>query len=143
MFELTDILDGKDSEVISVSSGTPLREAARLLADHEIGVVVVTKADDGVCGILSERDISTGLAKFGADVATKTVDELMTTRVVSCSSGDSMVEILVLMEEHHIRHMPVIDDGELVGMLSLRDVQAAWLDALDRECESLRGAEAA
>ena len=143
MIELADILDGKDGKVISVSSGTPLRDAARLLTDREIGVVVVTAADDSVCGILSERDVSTGVAKFGADVAAKTVDELMTVPVISCASHDSMVEVMVLMEEHHIRHIPVIDDGDLVGMLSLRDVQSAWLDALDRECESLRGAEAA
>ncbi len=54
-----------------------------------------------------------------------------------------MSDILVLMEQHHVRHLPVIDDGALVGMLSMRDIQSAWLDALDRECESLRGIKAA
>ncbi len=54
-----------------------------------------------------------------------------------------MSDILVLMEQHHVRHLPVIDDGALVGILSMRDIHSAWLDALDRECEQLRGIKAA
>lgn len=143
MIELDDILHGKNGNVVSVPSGTPIQEAAKLLAGHEIGVVMVTGPDDTVCGILSERDIAAGVARFGAQVADKTADELMTAPVVSCTSHDSVIDILVLMEDNHIRHLPVIDDGALVGMLSMRDIQSAWLDALDQECESLRRVEAA
>ena len=103
----------------------------------------MVEPDETICGILSERDITAGVARFGDEVLGKTAGDLMTSPVISCSSFDSMVEILVLMEEHHVRHLPVIDDGALVGMLSMRDIQAAWLDALDRECESLRGDKAA
>jgi CBS domain-containing protein len=71
------------------------------------------------------------------------VADLMTSPVISCASTDSMVDVVVLMDEHHVRHLPVIDDGALVGMLSMRDIQSAWLDALDQECETLREAEAA
>ncbi len=143
MIELSDILSNKNDDIISVPSRMPMQEAARLLTDHEIGVVLVVEPDESVCGILSERDVAVGVARFGGEVADKTVADLMTAPVISCSSFDSMVEILVLMEEHHVRHLPVIDDGALVGMLSMRDIQAAWLDALDQECESLRGVKAA
>ncbi len=143
MIELSDILSNKDDNVVSVPSGMAVQEAARLLTDHEIGVVMVVETDETICGILSERDITAGVARFGDEVLGKTAGDLMTSPVISCSSFDSMVEILVLMEEHHVRHLPVIDDGALVGMLSMRDIQAAWLDALDRECESLRGDKAA
>ena len=142
MIELADILDGKDGKVITVSSGTPLRDAARLLVDRKIGVVIVTTADDGVCGILSERDISTGVANFGADIATMTVGELMTVPVISCSSGDSMVEILVLMEEHHVRHLPVIDDpesGKLLGVAHEHEVVVAYHRALEQLRAEERG----
>lgn len=143
MIELSDILIKPTDTVISVPPGTAVRQAAKLLTDHEIGVVVVTDPDDGVCGILSERDIASGVARFGADVADKTVRELMTSSVISCTTSDSVVDILVLMEQHHVRHLPVIDDGALVGILSMRDIHSAWLDALDRECEQLRGIKAA
>ncbi len=143
MIDLSEILIKPTDTVISVPPGTAVRQAAKLLADHEIGVVVVTDPDDGVCGILSERDIASGVARFGADVADKTVRELMTSSVISCTTSDSVVDILVLMEQHHVRHLPVIDDGALVGILSMRDIHAAWLDALDRECEQLRGIKAA
>ncbi len=143
MIELSDILNNKDDNVVSVSSGMAVQEAARLLADHEIGVVMVVEPDETICGILSERDVTAGVARFGDEVLSKTAGDLMTSPVISCSSLDSVVEILVLMDEHHVRHLPVIDDGALVGMLSMRDIQAAWLDALDKECESLRGVKAA
>ena len=100
-------------------------------------------ANDAVCGVLSERDITAGVAKLGAAIADKTADDLMTSPVISITSTDSVIEILVLMKDHHIRHLPVIDDGALVGMLSLRDIQTAWLNALDKECDLLRRVEAA
>ncbi len=143
MIELSEILSDKSEDVISVSPRMPLQEAARILADHEIGVVMVVEPDETVCGILSERDIAAGVARLGGEVADQTVADLMTSPVISCASTDSMVEIVVLMDEKHIRQLPVIDDGALVGMLSMRDIQSAWLDALERECESLRDAEAA
>ncbi len=143
MIELDDILDEKNANVITVPSGSPIQEAARLLADHEIGIVVVIDANDAVCGVLSERDITAGVAKLGAAIADKTADDLMTSPVISITSTDSVIEILVLMKDHHIRHLPVIDDGALVGMLSLRDIQTAWLNALDKECDLLRRVEAA
>ncbi len=143
MIELDDILDEKNANVITVPSGSPIQEAARLLADHEIGIVVVIDANDAVCGVLSERDITAGVAKLGAASADKTADDLMTSPVISITSTDSVIEILVLMKDHHIRHLPVIDDGALVGMLSLRDIQTAWLNALDKECDLLRRVEAA
>ncbi len=143
MIELDDIFNGKNANVVSVRSGTPIQEAAKLLVEHEIGVVMVSGPDDTVCGILSERDIAAGVARFGTEIADKTADELMTAPGVSCTSHDSVIDVLVLMKDNHIRHWPVIDDGVLVGMLSMRDIQSAWLDALDQECESLRRVEVA
>ncbi len=143
MIELSDILTDKSDTVISVARRMPLREAAQILADHEIGVVMVVEPDETICGILSERDITAGVARFGGEVANRTVADLMTSPVISCSSSESMVDVVVLMDEHHVRHLPVIDDGALVGMLSMRDIQSAWLDALDQECETLREVEAA
>ncbi len=143
MIELDDILDEKNDDVITVPSGLPIQEAATLLANHEVGIVLVTDPDHAVCGVLSERDITAGVAKLGAAIADKTADDLMTSPVISCTSTDSVIEILVLMKDNHIRHLPVIDDGALIGMLSLRDIQTAWLNSLDRECELLRRVEAA
>jgi CBS domain-containing protein len=143
MIDLSDILTDKAADVIAVAPQTSVREAARILANHDIGVVMVVDDAAGVRGILSERDLTSGLAQHGDTVADRPVTALMTTPVISCTSSDSIVEIFVLMNENHIRHLPVIDDGALVAMLSMRDIQSAWLDALDRECETLRAQKAA
>ena len=143
MNEINDLLMGKNKDVVTVTPETALVDAARLLADHEIGVLVVLDGGGAVAGMLSERDVASALGRFAAGAAEKTVGETMTSPVISCTPLDGFVDVLVLMEDHHVRHLPVIDDGRLVGILSIRDLQTAWLDALDRECEQLRDHEAA
>jgi CBS domain-containing protein len=92
------------------------------LMDQHIGAVAVCDAGGGIIGMISERDIVRGISEIGAGVADVHVRDLMTADVVVCNSGDSMEGIREMMIEGRFRHMPVVEEGELIGMVSMRDV---------------------
>jgi len=100
--------------------------------------VLVTDAADKMIGIISERDIVRGLASHGGAVAELSVTDLMTRDVRSCTSGDTIADIMGIMTTHRIRHLPVLDDGKLVGIVSIGDVVKYRLDEAKLEVESLR-----
>lgn len=134
----SELLTDKGKTVISVQLGEPLRVVTQILAEHKIGVVVVKDANGRLAGIISERDFMWGLEKFGPELMDKRVDELLTPAVITCAPDDNIVEIMWAMEANAIRHLPVVDGEELVGMISIRDVMGAWLDASEEEIEQLR-----
>lgn len=136
--DVKDLLEAKNGEVISVEVSSPVPDAARALARNEIGVVVVTDPQGRMGGILSERDISRGLTEHGAALLKKPVSDLMTRNVVSCGPDDSIVDVLSLMHNHSIRHIPVEDQDAVIGIVSLRDLTTHWLNALEEENVTLR-----
>jgi CBS domain-containing protein len=126
--------------VLTVTSQTPVAEAARILADNRIGSLVVSD-DDGVtaAGILSERDIVRELAHIGASCMNEPVSAYMTRELVTCTSQDSAEAILQKMTDGRFRHMPVVEDGRMVGLVTLGDVVKAQLTELAMEKQALEG----
>ncbi|WP_121061846.1 CBS domain-containing protein [Chachezhania antarctica] len=133
-----EVLKAKpSSDVATVTSSTQIAEAAKVLADKGIGTVLVSEDGKSVEGILSERDIVRELAKSGGACLTKPVSEYMTRKLVSCTRQMTTDEVLHKMTEGRFRHMPVIEDGELIGLVSLGDVVKAQLTHVTMEKSAL------
>ena len=132
------ILGRKGKVVFTVSPDTTISRAAQLLREKRIGAVVVSSDGAQVLGILSERDIVHGLAERGAAVLELPVDELMTHDVETCTGEDTGGELLALMTDRRFRHLPVLENGSLAGIVSIGDVVKSRLDEIMREAEALR-----
>ena len=128
-----------DSGVITVTPQTLVSEAAQILAERRIGGVVVSKNGETADGIMSERDIVRSLAVRGVSCMTDRVSELMTRNPVCCSRQDTSDAVLARMTEGRFRHMPVVEDGKLVGIVTIGDVVKARLDELSMEKSALEG----
>jgi CBS domain-containing protein len=128
--QIADLLRHKGSAVVTTSPDELVTELLALLAENKIGAVVVVQ-NDQIVGIVSERDIVRRLHDQGADVLTAPVSALMTTAVISCAPSDSIDDIAALMTERRIRHMPVVSDGRLAGIVTIGDVVAARIRQLE------------
>lgn len=134
------ILTSKASDtVVTVKPGTLLRDVAQILADKRIGTVMVSANGDTADGILSERDIVRELAAHGAACLTGKVDDFMTSKLVTCTRAESADDILKKMTEGRFRHMPVVEDGKLIGLITLGDAVKARLSELSMEKNALEG----
>ena len=137
---VSQILKSKsDDAVVTVEPSMQVSEAAKMLSDKRIGTLVISRDGKTPDGILSERDIVRELGRQGAGCLNQTVDTLMTTKVVTCNRDDRGDVILARMTEGRFRHMPVIEDGALVGLISLGDVVKARLAELSMEKDALEG----
>lgn len=125
--------------IVTVTPGASVADAARLLAERRIGAVIVS--DDGASplGILSERDIVRDVGRRGSGCLTDKVEALMTRNLVSCGPEDSADSVLEKMTAGRFRHMPVLKDGKMVGIISIGDVVAARLSELAMEKDALAG----
>jgi CBS domain-containing protein len=119
---VVEVLRSKGPNVVSIEPTATLHEAAQLLFAHRIGALIVCDARDQVVGVLSERDIVATVARLAADALSTRVSEAMSSDVVSCSLDGTLEQLMQLMTEHRIRHLPVIDDQKLVGVISIGDV---------------------
>ncbi|MEM1073184.1 MAG: CBS domain-containing protein [Pseudomonadota bacterium] len=126
-------------DIITVPPKMTVSEAARILSQKRIGTVIVSADGTTADGILSERDIVREIGSRGAGCLTHTVDQLMTSKLVTCSATDLADEVLKKMTEGRFRHMPVIENGELHGLISLGDVVKARLMELAMEKDALEG----
>ncbi|MEX5721537.1 CBS domain-containing protein [Geodermatophilus maliterrae] len=131
--QIAQLLRRKGPEVVTVEPGASVREALSLLADHGVGALVVSGAAGVVDGILSERDVVRGLHASGPDVVDAPVSALMTAEVRTCVPTASVHDLARLMTEHRVRHVPVVEDGRLLGIVSIGDVVKARLDELEDE----------
>lgn len=134
--QIHDMLKSKGSEVVTVHPDTPVRELVALLADKNIGAVVVSTAEQAVAGIVSERDVVRGLAT-GSEVLDKAVREIMTVDVVTVGLSQSVPELARLMTDRRIRHVPVVTEGRLDGIVSIGDVVKSRIDELTFERDQL------
>ena len=116
-----DILRVKGSSVMSTAPDATLEAAAIVLSDRKIGLVVVLERDGRLVGVLSERDIVRALAELGSNAVSMRVEDFMTRKVVVCRLLDYPDSVVNSMKQRHIRHMPVIDEGKLVGLVSIGD----------------------
>jgi CBS domain-containing protein len=133
------VIKRKGSTVISITPERTIAEAANLLTENRIGAVLVLDGGEGIRGIISERDIVHALSKHGATAMTRRVEEVMTREVKHCSSKDTIAEVMTVMTKRRFRHLPVVDDGKLLGMISIGDVVKQRLDETELEVETLRG----
>ena len=138
--QVHQILKSKgDDGVVTVPPGTSVADAARLLSERRIGTVVISPDGEVAHGILSERDIVRELAARGAACLTEAVDAVMTTDLMTCTRGDEADDVLSRMTEGRFRHMPVVEDGRMVGLVTIGDVVKARLSELAMEKSALEG----
>lgn len=128
-----------DDAVVTIAPGATVIEAAQLLSARRIGAVVVSPDGKQVLGILSERDIVRELGKRGTGCLTEKVEALMTKKIVSCHRDESADAVLQKMTEGRFRHLPVVENGKMVGLISIGDVVKARLSELAMEKDALEG----
>ena len=133
------ILGEKGREVVTVSSEATLSEAARILAQRRIGAVVVRDGRDGVAGILSERDIICALADQSVNALAQSVAQHMTRKVTTCREADAIDDLMELMTRRRFRHVPVLENGKLAGIVSIGDIVKSRIAETVAEAENLRG----
>jgi len=131
------ILDTKGGEVYTVACDTPVRDAVAMLAGRKIGALPVMK-DERVVGIMSERDVIYCLEAEGAGVLDSPVERVMTSPIISAAPEMPILAGLGLMTERRIRHLPVVDGGRLVGLVSIGDLVKYRMDRIEAEAAALR-----
>ncbi|WP_026406013.1 CBS domain-containing protein [Actinomadura rifamycini] len=134
---IRDILRRKGDAVVTVPPGSTVRELLAVLAEHNVGAVVVSADGATIAGIASERDVVRRMHEHGAALLDRPVSEIMTAEVRSCAPGDLVQDLRLTMTEHRFRHMPVVEDGRLAGIVSIGDVVKSAIDALESEREHL------
>ena len=135
--QISQLLRRKGNTVATVEATASVRDALGQLAEHRIGALVVSADGKHIDGILSERDIARGLNEHGAGLLAETVSTVMTAEVHTCSPAASVHELAQTMTDHRVRHVPVVEDGTLIGIVSIGDVVKARLDELEAERASL------
>ncbi|MFN6978550.1 MAG: CBS domain-containing protein [Gemmobacter sp.] len=128
-----------DDGVVTVAPGSTLQAAAELLSARRIGAVIVSPDGKRVAGILSERDIVREIGRRGPACMTDPVERVMTATITTCTRTDSADAVLARMTAGRFRHMPVVEGGEMVGLISIGDVVAARLAELAMEKDALEG----
>ena len=132
------ILRQKGSDVVTVSPSDTVQAIVDTLATHRIGAVIVVDATGAISGIVSERDVVRALSGDAAGIMQKTAGEIMTAKVRTCSPADSEQELMQLMTENRIRHLPVVVNGRLAGMISIGDVVKLRMESIEREAEEMK-----
>jgi CBS domain-containing protein len=138
MVKVADILTHKGSQVITIKPEATLGMLSELLRDKRIGAVVVSNDDRSIDGVISERDVTYALATHKAGLHEVAVSALMTKTVITCSPRDNIGFVASTMMSRNVRHLPVEDEGRLVGMVSIRDVLNFRVDELQRHTAQLR-----
>jgi CBS domain-containing protein len=135
---VSNILATKGTRLVTATSGQSVRTVARLLRLNRIGAVPVLDDDGRLVGMLSERDITYRLATDGENVLSARVADLMTEQVITCAPGDDVKHVMAEMTYKRSRHLPVLEDGAIVGIVSIGDVVKARLDEAELEVSVLR-----
>ncbi|WP_116084078.1 CBS domain-containing protein [Tropicimonas sp. IMCC34011] len=136
---VSQILASKGNGVVTIAPGATVAEAARLLSDKRIGSVVVSADSDHVAGILSERDIVREIGRRGPSCLEDEVEAMMTENIQTCARSDTAESVLLRMSEGRFRHMPVVEEGHMVGMITQGDVVKARLIEVAMEKDALEG----
>lgn len=125
-------------DIIDIEPAADLAAAAKVLAARRIGAVVIRGAGGRLAGILSERDIVRALAEHGSRALTLQVGQVMTREVETCDEDETVAAIMERMTERRFRHMPVVRNGKLVGLISIGDVVRERVEEIERESEAMR-----
>jgi CBS domain-containing protein len=130
---VSDLIKRKGSSVASAPPDTTVAALLDLLAEHGIGAVVVSTDGSTVTGIVSERDVVRALRRTGAALLDAPISRLMTADVVVTAPGDTVENLMRLMTERRIRHVPVVADGRMAGIISIGDVVKSRMDELEAD----------
>lgn len=131
------LLEHKPLRIITVGAGEPVRRAIELLAENHIGALPVVDGD-ALVGIVSERDYARKVVLKGRNSQDTRISEIMSAPVVTVTSGDTVQHCMQLMTEQRIRHLPVIEADQLVGVISIGDCVRAMLEEYEREIDELK-----
>ena len=132
------ILATKGRDVATVEPNAKLSSAVALLAEKRIGALVVLGVDRRIVGILSERDIVRALAEYGAQTLDQPVSQIMTRKVSTCTESETIPSIMERMTEGKFRHVPVVDQGRLAGIISIGDVVKHRLQQMESDSAAMR-----
>ena len=135
---VNSMLAAKGRNVVTAAPGHTIAEVANLLASKRIGAVVIADPQGAIEGIVSERDVVKAIAEKGAAALGLPVREIMTHPVQTCSPDDTEAALMSLMTVKRIRHLPVLQDGKLCGMISIGDVVKFRIEAIERESDEMK-----
>jgi len=135
---VASILNGKGRDVVSERAGTSLGDICKTLSEKGIGAIVITDADSHIEGIISERDIVKAIGKKGPGALDVAVGDVMTKSVVTCADEDTVNTVMARMSAGRFRHMPVVKDGKLAGLISIGDVVKHRIAQVELEAEQMR-----
>lgn len=136
--KLAELLRDKDQGIIKVKAQDSISNAATALTENKIGALLVEDQAGKIVGILSERDIVGGMGPHGADLHDVAVSELMTADIIHCAPQDTVNKAMAMMTDRHIRHLPVFDGDELMGVISIGDLVKCRILEVQAEAEALR-----
>ena len=134
---ISQILNQKGRDIFTKLPSCPLSDVVKLLRDEKIGVVLIVEGET-LKGILSERDIVRALGEYGASILSDPASAHMTAEVMTCREGDTIATIMAHMTTGRFRHMPVIEGGKIVGLVSIGDVVKQRILEAEREAEDMR-----
>jgi CBS domain-containing protein len=132
------ILAAKGGDIFSIEPTATLAAAAKLLSTHRIGAAVIRGAGGRLAGILSERDIVRTVSEHGVEALTVPVGQVMTRSVMTCVENDSIADIMERMTSGKFRHLPVLRDGQLIGVVSIGDVVKQRVEEIELDASALR-----
>lgn len=132
-----NVLQYKGHQIISVSPENSLMEVAKTLRENKIGAVLVCEGEGSMCGVLSERDIIIAIAKHGGTILSAKVCDFMTEGVYTCSLDDDMKSVMEKMTTRRVRHLPVVEEGKVVGVISIGDVVKRRIEESEAESEAM------
>jgi CBS domain-containing protein len=134
-----NILADRHGDVVTIEPTADLTAAIKLLAERRIGAVVILGANHRIVGILSERDIVRALAEHGSTALSERVSQVMTRDVKTCTENDTVEDLMGRMTTGKFRHMPVVEQDKLIGIVSIGDVVKNRVEEIQHEAEALRG----
>ena len=132
-----EILTAKGTDVVTADKNTSLSDVAAQLAQHKIGALIVMDGEK-VCGIASERDLIRAINTKGANALADPINSCMTSKVISCAPGDTIDQLMEMMTAGRFRHLPVLENGKLAGIVSIGDVVKRKIEQAERDAEELK-----
>ena len=136
--KLAELIKGKPKDIVKIRANSKIADAANTMTGNKIGALLVEDDAGEIAGILSERDIVRGMGPHGADLHDVEVAELMTRDVIHCTPQDTVNEALAMMTDRRIRHLPVFEGDQLVGLISIGDLVKCRIMEVQSEAEALR-----
>jgi CBS domain-containing protein len=135
---IASVLRVKGNTIVSVKPETPIMELVATISSRRIGAVLVLDESGGLAGIVSERDVVKALANKGPEIHSMTAGDIMTRTVMTVTPQTTINEAMEMMDRGYFRHLPVLENGELLGIISVRDVVRARIERHEEETDSLR-----